>query len=473
MKGKWTRGTRLLSLAAAIALIAGAVTGCTPSNTASDKDEEGRTVISVGSWPTKEGSDKDAIEARKARYEEENPDAVIEPDEWAFDLKTFYSKAAGGQLPTVYGTHFTEISQIISAGYSADLTDALQRRGYEGKFNEQILDLVSKDGRIYAFPYAAYILGLAFNTEMLEAAGLMNEDGTPQQPATWDEVAEFAVRIKEATGKPGFVFPTANNNGGWMFTCLAWSFGADFMEQDADGNWKATFNSPEAAAALQYIKDLKWEYDVLPSNTLIDGTEYYKQFATGNAGMLMSAGDIPRKLVQYGMTPDQVGMMAMPAGPERHVTLLGGSIQCISNTATEDQIDAALRWIETSYSYEATDEYKQNSEVSIDLELEKNQLVGIKSMSTWSSDTESVSFLHGLIDEKANSNPNHVRLYNEFVADCPAEIQPEEPVCAQELYGILDGCIQEVLTNENTDCAALLEKANSDFQSNYLDNLDY
>ena len=38
------------------------------------------------------------------------------------------------------------------------------------------------------------------------------------------------------------------------------------------------------------------------------------------------------------------------------------------------------------------------------------------------------------------------------------EIQAEEPVCAQELYGILDSCIQEVLTNKDADCAALLKR---------------
>ena len=78
-----------------------------------------------------------------------------------------------------------------------------------------------------------------------------------------------------------------------------------------------------------------------------------------------------------------------------------------------------------------------------------------------------------MIDKYANSNINHVKLYNDFVADCPAKIQPEEPVCAQELYGILDNCIQEVLTNKDADCATVLEKANSDFQANYLDNVDY
>ena len=46
------------------------------------------------------------------------------------------------------------------------------------------------------------------------------------------------------------------------------------MKKGDDGKWKATFNSPEAANALQYIKDLKWKYDVLPTNTLVNGVDY-------------------------------------------------------------------------------------------------------------------------------------------------------------------------------------------------------
>lgn len=455
----------------AAAMAAGAASGC--SGQGGDKDAQGRTTISVGNWPSKEGTELDTFNARKAAFEENNPDVVVEPDTWAFELKTFYAKAAGGQLPTVYLTHYTEMPQIMEAGYSADITDALSSRGYDGKFNQKILDVVSKDGRVYAFPYEAYILGLACNTELMEAAGLMEEDGTPKQPKDWYELADFAVKIKEATGKAGFVFPSSGNNGGWIFMPVAWSFGVDFMEQDENGAWKATFNTPEAAEALQYIKDLKWKYDVLPSNTLIDGTEYYKTFATGNAGILIAAGDIPRRLTQYGMQPDQVGMMAMPEGPQRYVTLLGGNVYCVSNEATEEQIDASLRWIETTSSYNATDDYKTNTDKDINTKLEEGQLIGIKSMSPWSEQAESLTYLNNLIDEKANSNPNHVKLYNEFVENCPAEIQAEEPVCAQELYGILDSCIQEVMTDENADCAAILEKANSDFQQNYLDNLDF
>lgn len=246
------------------------------------------------------------------------------------------------------------------------------------------------------------------------------------------------------------------------------------MKQGDDGKWKACFDSAEAAEALQWVKDLKWKYDVLPANTLIDHTELFKLYGTGEAGMLISAGDFPKKITQYGMKPEQAGIMALPAGPKKHVTLMGGSINAISNKATKDQIDAAIRWIQTSATPDATEEYKKNAENSINKSLSDNELITVKSMSPWSSDSDAVKFSNNLRDEKANANPNHVKLYNDFMADLgDCELRPEEPVCAQELYGVLDSCIQEVLTNKDADPAELLKKANADFQSNYLDNLDY
>lgn len=288
---------RIVALTAVFALAVGTFVGCDRRN--ATEDEKGRTRVSV-SWPQKQGAALDNAEAKKSTFEAQNPDVIIEKESWTFDIKTFYAKAAGGQLPTVFAVPFTEVPQMIASGYCADINDVLKKRGYEGKFSPLVLDLVSKDDKVYAFPFEAYMLGLAYNTDMLKAAGLMEEDGTPKQPKDWYEVAEFAQKIKSATGKPGFVFPTAGNSGGWIFTCLAWSFGTKFMEQGENGKWKATFNSPEAAEALQYIKDLKWKYDVLPANTLVDHAEYYKTFSIGNAGMCIAAGDVPLFVSKYG-----------------------------------------------------------------------------------------------------------------------------------------------------------------------------
>lgn len=462
---------KAMSLCLAIIVITLSFAGC--GKKATDKDEQGRTVISIGAWPSKEGKDLDNSMKAKEEFEKANPDVVINGDVWTFDLKSFYSKAAGGQLPNYFITNFTEVPQIIDSGYSADVTEAMKKHGFLDKLNPVILNLISKDNKVYAIPYKAYVLGLTFNAELMSAAGLMGDDGTPKQPKDWYELADFAKKIKDKTGKPGFVFPSANNMGGWIFMPIAWSFGVEFMKRNKDGKWEATFNSPEAVEALEYIKDLKWKYDVLPSNTLIDNNEYFKVFATGNAGMMITAGDCPSYMVKYGMTPSQFGMMAMPAGPKRNVTLLGGSMYYASENSTKDQIDAIMRWHKRTTDFALTEQYKETSEKIVAREAELGQLVGIKSMSIWNSKAESLAYQHEMIDKYTNTNPNYVKLYNDYVAECPAEVQLEEPVCAQELYGVLDGCIQQVLVNKDADCTALIEKAAKDFQANYLDNLSY
>ena len=467
------KSRKAVALLVAGVMVSSILSGC-GNKTAKDTDESGRTVITVGSWPDKEGTELENMEARKAAFEKANPDVVVKPDQWKFERQTFYAKAAGGQLPLVYGAGFTELPEIISSGYAADLSSVLSKRGYDGMFNPAVLDVISKDGAIYVIPEGVTLMGLMINTDLFKEAGLLEADGTPQQPETWYDVVDFAVKIKNATGKAGFVIPSAGNSGGWLFTALAWSFGVDFMEKNEDGKWKATFNTPEAAEALQFIKDMKWKYDVLPSNSLINAEEWRKIFGAGQAGITFGAGEYPANSVaQYGIEPNSIGMLAMPKGPKKHVTLLAGNFSCINSEATEKQIDAGVRWIETKFSYKLTDEFKANKKAEIDLKLQNNQLVGIKGMSVWNNESEAVKYERQLIDENTNTNPNYVRLYNEFAANCPCEIRAEEPVCAQELYAILDTCIQEVLTNKNADCASILEKANSDFQSNYLDNLTY
>ncbi len=469
-KMKKKRLVKAVGLMTAAALSV-SILGACGQKTANDKDEQGRTILTVGLWPDREGTALTTIEERKTRFEKDNPDVVIERDNWSFDRKTFYAKAAGGTLPTYFRAQFTEVEEMGRAGYAADLSKSMKKYGYLDNINPAVLKCVTSDDKIVAVPSKAAIMGLSYNVDLFEKAGLMESDGTPKQPKDWNEVVEFAKQIKEKTGQSGFVLPTSNRSGGWIFTSIAWSFGVNFMKQQADGKWKATFNTPEAAEALQWVKDLKWKYDLLPANTLVDGEEWYRVFGTGKAGMSIMAGDYPNRVISYGMKPEQIGIMATPAGPKAHVTLLTGEIHAVSSKATDDQIDAAMRWIKTISTYEATDEFKKNTEESIKQDLEDGKLVGIKVFSPWKNDTSAVKYEHELIDKYANANPNHVRLYNEFVANCPIEIRPEEPMCCQELYSVLDNCIQEVLTNENADCAAVLEKANSDFQQNYLNNL--
>lgn len=469
---KWSFIKRIAACAM-VFIVAVGMCGCGETSSSGGTDS-GTVSISIGGWPTTEGEELDAMNARKEAFEQTYSDITIMPDTWTFDLQTFYPKAEAGLLPNVFQNHFSDMGKLIDGGYVADLTDELEALGYYDKLNPSIMECISKEGRVYAIPSSCYILGLAYNADLFEAAGLLEADGTPRQPQDWNELAEMAVQIKEATGQPGFIMTTSNNAGGWLFTNIAWSYGVDFMEQDTDGNWHATFNTDEAAEALQFISDLKWVYDVLPANTLIDNTEARKTFATGGGAMLLIGSDVGTVVSRYEMDPTSLGMMALPAGPKRHVALLGGTLQCVSETSTDEQISAVIKWMDYSGTgYLFDDSAKANLDADMALDISNGVAVGIKPLRVWKDDAEKTVYQNQLIDDNYNMRPNAARLYNESLSNTDIEWQAEEPVCAQDLYGILDNCIQQVLTDQNADIKAILEKANTDFQTNYLDNLTY
>ena len=111
-KMKFKKGLKIIALVSAMTVICGTFFGCGKDESISS---DGRVIITVGNWPTKEGRAKELENAKKARFEEANPEFEIVPDEWTFDLKSFYPKAAGGKLPIIFNTAYTEASQIMAA----------------------------------------------------------------------------------------------------------------------------------------------------------------------------------------------------------------------------------------------------------------------------------------------------------------------------------------------------------------------
>lgn len=460
---------KIVSLILAVTALAGLGTSCTTKKAGTG----GKVELSVGNWPSTAGKSLDNYTKYEADFEADNPDIDILPDTWKMDLQTFYPKAEAGMLPNILLVGYTNIDKLIDEEYVSDITDKMKELGWYDMVNPKVKDLVSRDGKMYFLPNNAYALGIGYNTEMFEKAGLVEADGTPKQPKTWDEWAEFAVKIKEATGKPGIVFCTTNNCGGWHFTNLAWSYGVDFMEQDKDGKWKATFNTPECVEALQFIKDLRWKYDVITPNILVNQEEQIKTFATGGAGMLITAPDVTDSLSSYEMDPKDFGMVAIPAGPKKHVSLMGGNSRCLFNV-DEAQIDAAFDWMNfVGTGYRFDDTVKENMRKNKQTEAETGKAIGIIGMSVLGGETEKYKYTKELAEEFYNMKPNAAKLYNESLTNPNLQIQPEEPVCAQDLYSVLDNCIQQVLNDKNADCKSIIEKANEDFQINYLNNVEY
>lgn len=460
--------TRLMSLMLMLTVSAGLMSGCGGSGKTAD--DANKTVITVGNCPDSEmdPAGYDAMMDKVERFEQEHPDVKIKTDTWTFDSQSYIAKAEGGTLPTVYYVPLTEANNIMNLGYAADITEEFKARGFYDNVNEFILDNISKDGKVYFLPSGCYDVGLAMNMDLMEQAGYVESDGTPVEPQTWQELAEMAVKVKEVTGKSGFIFPTTGNAGGWRFMPIAWSYGVEFMKQDESGKWIASFDTPECVEALQFVKDLKWKYDVLPANTLVDTKEIQKQMGTGECAMTFGEPTQISRYMTYGIQPNGIGVTRIPAGPKKKVSLMGGSYFVINVDSTPEQIKAAIDWREfDGDTMNLNESIKTNIAKDIETKKANNEIIGLQTLSPWKSDCEVNTYKADEYGKNSNVNMNHIKLYNDKNG---IEYQAEEPIDAQALYALLDACIQEVLTNKDADCAALIHKAAADFQQN---NLDY
>lgn len=446
-------------------MLSAVLTGC-----GAPKEDDGKIKLQIGGWPSEsETAVVETYNGYKEKLEALRPDVEVIPVTGNFsDEKNFAMKATAKMLPTTYTTHFTEVQKTIKNGYAYDITDILEERGLLDALNPVLLETVKgSDDRVYAFPERTYVMGLSLNKKLFEQAGLVNEDGTVKVPDTYEQLAEYAKIIKDKTGKAGIAFCTAGNCGGWHFMNIAWSYGVEFMKQRDDGTWEATFNTPEAVAALQYIKDLKWKYNVLPADTVVDQQTGFKLFAIDEAAMFITS---PSQTIvsKFGMDPANYAQAKVPAGPAGRYAQMGGGVYMFSNTATKEEVNAAFDWLKVMGLAEpvldeaatASKEATYKSDIK-----EKGVVFPMPPVPVWSAPERAEK------EEELNAKYCNVdkKDFASYLDMSDVIIKPEEPVACQQLYAVLDGCIQEVITNKNADCAELIKKACNDFQVNHLD----
>lgn len=455
---------KIISVVMAITLAAGTMSGC------GNKVDDGKISFSIGNWPVEGSPWLEAKEANLSEFKEKHPEWNVTTDEYAFDVSTFTAKAAGKQLPTILSIPFTEVDNVVDNGYAADVTDVAKDVGLYDYLNPMLVDVVTRDGKMYGVPKSAYAQGLHMNKKLFKDAGLVNDDGTVKIPNTLEEMAEFAGIIKEKTGQAGFVLPTTNNWGGWHLVNLAWNMGVEFMEKGSDGKYTAKFNSPEFVNILQWVYDMKWKYDALADNPLIDGTECFKLFGTDQGAMVLTSP--PRnELISYGMDTYNVAVGRMPEGPGGRYSLLGGEIYMISAEASEEEKKAALTWIieygglnfELSEDVEA--KYEKNAKTASEA---KTSFIMTKTPMKVINNPEITELYEKVYSKYSNVD---MKDYEDYFSFENVEIRPEEPACCQQLYSILDKCIQEIITNKDVDIKSLAETSANDFQKNHLDKM--
>ena len=425
---------------------------------------DGRTVVRLGIWPEDTLPHEIAMHQEFVRrFNERFPHVVLQPASYRYAVDTFVPMAEAGLIPTIFETWFTEPEKLISGRFVRDITDELNALGWADKMNESVRNLLSRDGRIYGVPRDAYALGLMLNMEVFRAAGLVDAEGLPLYPRTWAELAATARTIRERTGRAGLVLLAMDNAGGWHFTNIAWGFGAEFMVY-RNGRWVAQINSPEVLAAMQFVRSLRWEYDVLTASpTTETWASGFQALGTGLAAMYIAAQDaVNQPTMVNGMPVGDLAMVPLPAGPRGQYSLMGGTPYMFARDASSDEVTYALRYLEIMGRAPVVTE-DTIAGLRADARMRRDSGVPvIPSFPAWTC-PDFLRAQQDAIDAYLNVD---MRLFNSYfdMISQGTNLRAEEPMLTQDLYAELTNVLQAVLTNPNANIPALLSTAQLNFQ---------
>ncbi len=431
----------------------------------SDSGEE-EVTITLGIWPEDTLTEDIAMhEGFVEKMKELYPNVTCEPSYYKYSTDTFMPMVEAGTVPTIFESWFTEPKKLIKNEAVADITDELEARGWLDKMNPSIKELLSDEkGRVYGIPRDGYALGLMLNVELFEEAGLVDDDGYPIYPKTWDELAETAKTIKEKTGSAGFCLLAKDGAGGWHFSNIAWGFGATLTTDNGDGTYTAHLDSDEAIKAMEYVKSLRWDYDVLTADpTNEDWGTGFMQLGTGGAAMYIAANDAVNQPTQVnGLPVEKLAMCPIPAGPSGQYSLYGGTPYFFSKDATSAEINAALDYLEImGKAPVATEDAIAGMEADAQNKASEGVPV-LKRFPCWAAQ-DVLDAEAQVVEKYGNVDPKMFQSY--FDAAAGDGLRLEEPGKTQKMYDELTKVLQEVVTNQDADVAALMKTANDNYQT--------
>ena len=248
------------------------------------------------------------------------------------------------------------IGQGVTQGHYMELTDFFAETGITESVTPATLQFYGEypaaSGSYWAYPTEGDAVGWAYRKDLFEDADNMaafeETYGYPlAPPATWYElydIAEFFTRPDENLYGVG-VYTQIDYDGLIMgYENVMFSWGVDW--QDDANEVLGVVNSPEAAEALEFYRDL---YQFAPPGT---NNAFFAEmndvFINGQAAMIMNYFAFFPALDNPGVNPfaEVTGYFAGPEGPygDRYVALGGQGMSVLSYISDERQ-QAALDFI--------------------------------------------------------------------------------------------------------------------------------
>ena len=113
------------------------------------------------------------------------------------------TQIAGGNMPDVIQQGYGVLFEYIANGAIVPLDDYVGKTLDISRMDQSAIDAGTVDGKFYALSIGANSHMAMYNTRLFEEAGIVPGEDFDPYGYTYDELAEFAAAIKEATGVAG------------------------------------------------------------------------------------------------------------------------------------------------------------------------------------------------------------------------------------------------------------------------------
>jgi len=186
------------------------------------------------------------------QFNKENPE--IEVIDQAVDWGQHYTKLMvsilSGEPPDIAIMHLSKLPDFASKNILTPIGDFVSEK-VKKDYLENIYKAAHYEGKLYAIPIDAHPLVLYYNKKVLKEAGLVDEDGNPLVPKTYEELYNYAKVVKEKTGNWGLANYVMGAQLGerWWVTVYA-QVGGKFF--DDEGNFMVDKKYAKEAWKLIY-----------------------------------------------------------------------------------------------------------------------------------------------------------------------------------------------------------------------------
>lgn len=378
-----------------------------------------------------------------------------------YDAQPGYGRRPGQQQQQ-YDQYGRPIPRVTPAPRDGDFTDEEKGPASAQRFRSDT-DEVSPDGKPKKKPRGTIDDDILTTSDEAMTSTTAQEVGTTVVqtaglPHDWDSFIKTAVKLTDHnSGISGYAPVLFSREGGREFAQWAIQNGLS-IEAPSGNTATIDINTSGAGEVAQFLKDLHWRYDVTPPLDRCYNDNLMKSFAEGKVAMMMLPATRATfdRLIKLGMSPDDIGVSALPAGPHNRKHLTFGKCLIINSQLDRAQRAAAFKWLTFKISPDVIKMREQ-------FYFRQQEIAGAPRVPLYGP-AKQREF------ETALRPTRQLPVYADYENIVAANLAPEPPYFTDKLYEAISQGVRPIVEQQASRPNEAIALVGADFEAKFLKN---